>query len=293
MADTIPSLQREVQRKLGRCMLRLQQYERSMKALVANMAVEGPPEELQAIRDKQLLCAKTKPLGTLIGLFTGSYLKVAAPQGQPAPEDADDKLPSEAWIRMNFSMSMPAERHAQTKQALAELVYMRNDLVHHFLERFDLWDESGCRAAEAHLDACFEQVDSHFQDLGAWHASLAQALAMMMSARQSPQFEDAFVHGIDPDGTVHWPISTVVECLRNAEQVCAIDGWTLLDSAIAFIRLDHLDQAPAKYGCKNWRQVLKKSEQFEIRTDVNPLNARGQMWYRSREEASVNHKQAS
>ncbi len=257
-----------------------------MKGWVANMAVEGPPEKLQAIRDKQLLCANTKTLGTLIGMFTGSYLNVAAPQGQPASEDADDKLPTEAWIRINFSLSMPPEHHAQTKQALAELVNMRNDLAHHFLERFDLWEESGCRAADAHLEACFEQIDGHLQDLTAWSESLKQACALMQSNMQSQQFEDAFVHGIDPDGTVHWPISTVVECLRNAEQVCATDGWTLLDSAIAFIRIDHPDQAPAKYGCKNWRQVLKKSEQFEVRKDVNSLDARGQMWYRSRESAS-------
>lgn len=289
MIDTLPALQREVQRKLGRCIIRLQQYERSMKAVVANMIVEGPPEQLPAILEQQVASARTKTLGSLVGMFTGSYLSVAASQGESAPEnaEADTKLPNQAWFRMNFSMAMSPERHAQIKLALAELVDMRNDLVHHFQERYDLGQESGCRAAEAHLDACFEQIDGHFHDLTDWVASLEQAQTMSLSFMQSQQFEDAFVHGIDPDRTVHWHISTIVECLRNAEQACEVDGWTLLDNAITFIRGTHADHTPSRYSCKNWRQVLKKSEQFEIRTDTNPLNGRGQTWYRSQKEAAM------
>lgn len=293
--DALPTLQREVQRKLGGCLIRLQQYELSMKALVANMTVEGPPEQLHAIREQQVACARTKTLGTLVGMFTGSCLSVAASPEQPAPEDveAEAKSPSQAWVRVNFGMAMSPERHAQTKQALVELVDMRNDLVHHFLEHYDLSQESGCRAADAHLDACIKQIDGHFQDLTAWTAIQEQARAMMLSFMQSQQFEDVFVHGIGPDGAVHWPISTIVEYLRNAEQACAVDGWTLLDNAIVFIRGTHADHTPTRYSCKSWRQVLGKSGQFEIRTDTNPLNGRGQTWYRSQKEAAMTPEQTT
>ena len=295
MADTLPILQREVQRKLGHCMICLQQYELSMKAVVANMAVEGPPEQLHAIQEQQVACARTKTLGTLVGMFTGSYLSVGASPEQPAPEDteADTNSPNQAWLRMSFGMTMSPERHAQIKLALAELVDMRNGLVHHFLERFDLSQESGCRGADAHLDACFGQIGSHLQDITAWAASQEQARAMTVSFIQSQQFEDAFAHGIGPDGAVHWPISTIVECLRDAEQACAVDGWTLLDSAITFIRGTHADHTPAKYGCKNWRQVLNKSGQFEIRTDTDQLNGKGQTWYRSQKETAMYSEQTA
>lgn len=293
--DALPTLQREVQRKLGRCMIRLQQYERSMKAVVANMTVEGPPEQLHAIHEQQVACARTKTLGTLVGMFTGSYLSVAASPGQSEPKDteADANSPNQAWLRISFGMAMPPERHAQTKLAMAELVGMRNDLVHHFLERFDLSQESGCRAADAHLDACLKQIDGHFQDMMAWVSSLEQARAMMASFVQSQQFEDVLLHGIGPDGVVHWPLSTIVECLRNAEPACAVDGWTLLDRAITFIRGTHADHTPSRYSCKNWRQVLKKSGQFEIHTDTNPLNGRGQTWYRSQKEAAMTPEQTA
>lgn len=168
--DALPALQREVQRKLGRCMIRLQQYERLMKTVVANMVVEGPHEQLHAIHEQHVAYASTKTLGTLVGMFTGSYLSVAASPGQPAPEDteANANSPNQAWLRMSFGMAMPPERHAQTKLALAELVDMRNDLVHHFLDRFNFGQESGCRAADTHLDACFERIECHLQDITAW-----------------------------------------------------------------------------------------------------------------------------
>lgn len=296
MEDAVPALQREVQRKLGRCMIRLQQYERLMKALVANMALEGPPEQLQAMRDQQVACAGTKTLGTLVGMLTGSYLTVSPSQGQPAPEDAeaDAKSPNRAWFRMRFSMAMPPERHAQTKLALAELVGMRNDLVHCLLERFDIGQESGCRAADAHLDACFEQIDGHFQDLTGWAKSMENARALSASFMQSQQFEDAFVHGIGPDGTVHWPISTIVECLRNAEQACVVDGWTLLNTAIAHIQRSHPDQTPKRYGCSSWRHVIHAAQQFEILKKTNNENNGVAVWYRSRpEETAMNPEHAA
>ena len=55
--DPVPDLQRTVQRKLGRCMLQLQQYERLLKAMVAHSELSGPPERLQAIRDEKVACA--------------------------------------------------------------------------------------------------------------------------------------------------------------------------------------------------------------------------------------------
>jgi hypothetical protein len=67
-------LQQNVQRHLGRCMLRLQQYERLLKSMVATMAVEGPLEQLQAKRAEQVASMSDRSLGTLVRKFTGSHL---------------------------------------------------------------------------------------------------------------------------------------------------------------------------------------------------------------------------
>ena len=95
-------------------------------------------------------------------------------------------------------------------------------------------------------------------------------------------FEDLVYNGIDPDGTVNWPASGAVRALREVEAACAEGGWTLLDSAIVWLRADHSDQTPAKYQCKTWEQVLKRSKQFEIRATVDLASTRGKTWFRSR-----------
>jgi hypothetical protein len=41
-SDEVPVLQREVQRMLGRCLWKFQQYERLLKAIVAQHEVVGP-----------------------------------------------------------------------------------------------------------------------------------------------------------------------------------------------------------------------------------------------------------
>lgn len=295
MVDSLATLQREVQRKLGRCMMRLQQYELMMKAVVAHMALEGPPAQLQAIHNQQVACASTRTLGTLVGKLTGSYLAPAVPAGLESSTDADtdQEPPGQAWFKVSHQIALPPERYEQIKRELAELVAMRNELVHHFLERFDLGQEAGCRAGEAYLDACFEKIDAHYLTLKGWAEAMNESRAWMASFIQTPQYRDFIMYGIGPDGTVHWAGSAIVACLRNAEQACAVKGWTLLDRAIAHIRTTHPEYTPTRYGCKSWRQVLKKSEQFELRTDTNPLNGAGQAWYRSREEAAMNHERAS
>ena len=56
--------QRDVQRLLGRCLLRLQQYERLMKAVVAHHEISGPADALEKIRVARIDDTSTKTLGT-------------------------------------------------------------------------------------------------------------------------------------------------------------------------------------------------------------------------------------
>lgn len=273
-----------MQQKLGRCMLRLQQYECQLKAIVAGMAVQGPLEQLQAVQDQKLTGIRNKTLGTLVGIFTDDHLTAASSDVEIGPKNgasSGSQSVEVAWARMRCIMSMSPEHYKQTKDGLAELVALRNDLVHHLIERFDISDESDCRAAVAHLNTCYEQIDGHLGRLQDWATSIAKTQALAFSFLQSKSFEDTLVHGINPDGSVCWPRSTIVECLRAAEAVCKIDGWTSLDCAIAFILKGNRDQIPSRYGCKTWRQVLKKSGQFEVRSTPVSDGAAGQAWYRS------------
>jgi hypothetical protein len=283
MNNSVEVAQHEVQRKLGRCMLRLQQYERLLKAMVAAMSLEGNPADLPAVRSRQKAAASKKSLGTLVGLFTGDYLTdnqltTASSTVDVAPADKAADAP---WFKMRLNIAMSPEHREQATEALAELVAMRNDLVHHLIEQFDISEESGCLAATRHLQDCYQKIDNHLGQLKEWSEGQEKAQALASSYLQSKSFEDMFVHGINPDGSVCWQRSTIVECLREAETACQVDGWTSLDAAIVYISRTAPDQVPSRYGCKTWRQVLKKSEQLESRSDPGSDGKRGEAWYRS------------
>jgi hypothetical protein len=56
MTPTLTDMQREIQRKFGRNMLLLQQYERLMKSLVAEQSVSGTVDELP-----KAICYRSRP----------------------------------------------------------------------------------------------------------------------------------------------------------------------------------------------------------------------------------------
>lgn len=290
MENTVEALQQEVQVKLGRCILRLQQYERLLKAMVTGMTVKGTPEQLQSKQAEQAVRTRNMTLGALVGRFTACHLPMTSLDGEVGPDEetGSQGQPSEApWVSMHFTIPMSFERHAQTSKELADLVTLRNDLVHHLIERFDISDVNDCRAASTHLDSCYEKIDSNCRLLMTWAQGFDKFRTRFLKLIRSKAFEDAFVHGINPDGSVDWPRSTIAECLREAEMACQVDGWAPLDAAIGFISKTNRDQIPTRYGCRTWRQLLKRSGQFELRSVVGLHDARGQTWYRSCVNSSV------
>ena len=72
--DTLQTLQREVQRLLGRCVLRLQQYEKLMKAIVAHHEISASGSPLESNQEQRIADAASKTLGTLVGTLLGSYV---------------------------------------------------------------------------------------------------------------------------------------------------------------------------------------------------------------------------
>lgn len=288
--DSSLGLQRDVQRKLGRCLLRLQQYEILLKALVAYAEIAGLPARLQAVQDAQVACAQKKTLGALVGMLTERHLtSVEVDDSTEAPQGDGG-----AWFRFRFHVGLDAGQQQDTKAALKELVDLRNELVHHFLQRFNIWERQGCIDADAYLDASFETIDGHYLTLRGWAQGMEEARALMASFMSMATFEDLLVNGIAPDGSVEWLASGAVRCLREAEARFATKGWTQLNTATTWIRAQHPDQHPQRYGCGSWRQVIHESRQFEIRRAVNKEQGCGEVWYRSRqEEASMQGKRSS
>ena len=212
----------------------------------------------------------------------------------PFPDSDDEPLGDGGiWFRFRFQVGLDANQHQATTAALKELVDLRNELVHHFLQRFNIWEPQGCMAADAYLDAIYETIDGHYLTLRGWAQGMDEARAAMASFMSTAAFEDLLVNGIAPDGTVDWPASGAVRCLREAETKLGTEGWTLLNTATAWIRAQHPDQHPQRYCCGSWRHVIHESRQFEIRRTVNTEQGCGEVWYRSRQEGASMHGKKS
>ena len=158
---------------------------------------------------------------------------------------------------------------------------MRNELVHHLIERFDLWTSDGCAAAIGHLGGCYERIDRQHRDLADWAKHISEARAMMASFAQTDVFYDMVVSGIAPDGSFEMPATGTVSVLRQAASRLSEQGWARLDQAVAWIESEEPGQIPGKYGCRTRPQVLAESRLFDLEYRVGE-DRRKVAWFRER-----------
>jgi hypothetical protein len=188
--DDLPDLQSVVQRKLGRCMLQLQQYEKLLKAMNAHNELSGPVDQLNAIREQKIASTRKATMGTLVKMLTESYL---APLGS---DEENSRIPIDSdthgWVSYRCKLEMSDEQFETTKTGLRELVDLRNNLAHHFSDQFNLWSAAGCVAADASLEQSYQIIHRHYWALLGWAKSMDHSRTMMASFIQSPDADYLF-----------------------------------------------------------------------------------------------------
>ncbi len=269
--------QHEVQRLLGRCLLRLQQYERLLKNMIVVQRLSGTPETLQNALDARKVEASDKTLGTLISRLMGDYV---VKEGSEALEDTQDHPGDSTHFSYRMQINLPAESYEALKADLRELVTLRNTLVHHFIEQHDPWTVDGCLRARDVLARSYVEIDRHFEQLATFARHMDKARKSFAELIQSQQFHDMVVNEIAPGGEIHWPVAGIVGALKQAFQEVATDGWANLDAAARWVSEHHPQETPQKYGCSRWRHVIHESGQFELRrfTHTGQFGA----WFRLR-----------
>lgn len=282
-------MQREVQRKLGRCLIRIQQYELLLKEMVAKREVSailgqghghGPVPLAEFAPD-----LGTKTMGQLVGELTGKYFQPTLQESGQTHTDtpADEEEHPVGWARVSMSVSMAPDTHAQLTVELQELVDLRNDLVHHFVEGQNLVTEEGCIAADMYLQDCYSEIDRHLASLQGWAASMNEAKRSMAAFITSPEYKEFLLAELSPSVSEREAaLPRLVELLRRAEGEHASDGWTALSEAIAFIRKVEPDATPRKHTFGSWRQVLHDSSTFEVRRTALKTDGRMETWFRTR-----------
>lgn len=261
--DELRTLQQDVQRLLGRCMLRLQQYERLIKAMVADHKLSGPLDALEQTRSAQIEGTALKTLGTLVGELLGSYF--VAGEIDPTEETETNSPENVNWFAMQMKLGLPAEEFVRVESELRELVRLRNNLVHHFIDQHDISSLDGCRGAQEALITAYTLIDQYLGQLRQWAETMVKTRQALYEALQSEGIIDFFVNGISLDGKVNWNATGIVSALREAFEALAVDGWASVAEAGKWIAERYPEQLPVKYGCGSWRQVVHETPILEIR----------------------------
>lgn len=277
-----PEIQLDVQRLLGRCMVRIQQYEIALKSLLVHHEIAGPVETLEGQIEKRTEELSGETLGTLKKKLFKSFV---VPEGFERELLPEDKTPTDRIsVAHSFRMTLYPEQWAQTKSSIDEFVALRNELVHHFLSRFNIWEKQGCLDAMAYLEDSYLRIDARFQELRAWMMAMHEAGEAVASFVKSQAHHDWLVNGINPDGSFEWQQTGIVRALRTEVQALAGDNWAPLEAVKAQVLARHPDQTPQKYRCTTWQQVLTESTEFDLEyrreSDASPKRA----WVRLRPE---------
>ncbi len=280
-SENLSEAQREVQRKLGRNLLRIQQLEVMVKSMVAHSVIESESGDVHGFLDRRKQDVAKKTLGQVVGDLTTDILSLPANEDEQQQEHPGD--PTKILFRASFRTEMSPENHQSTQLRLAELVELRNKLVHHFVEIHDIWTVAGCATADAYLDDSLRLINERFEELRKIARHQDEARKLMANLMQSVEFEDFLLHGILPGGTgAIWSSCTIVNLLRDAEATLAVDEWTPLARAIEYITGREPSHTPKRYGCSSWRQVLHESAIFIIRREQSEPGGAKETWYRSR-----------
>lgn len=198
--NELRDIQHLVQQKLGLVMLRMQQFEHLLKAaivdsdLIHTTAVQGDQHQQKRIEE-----FKTKSLGLLVEEATKTVLQT--PASSKAPKELRDE--NQAIFRVRSGFDLPPEKLEQFTTELKNIVSMRNLLVHHLIEKFDLSNIAGCQAAVRYIEESYAVV-------GQMHAKLAEMLEGSLKARQlfsallqTPEMIEFLTTGRVPTGDIH------------------------------------------------------------------------------------------
>ena len=187
-------MHKQVQRHLGRCLMRIQQYERTVKAIAAHSDLAGPANQLADIQAKRIEKASTASLGTLVKgegtIFT--TLRALLTAGGPEPDALDQsKLPADqAAFAIRFRIQMTEEQRAETIRELDACVALRNRLVHHFMDDFDIFSDAGCAQALQHLHDSYTEIDKQFNALRSHLMQMGETRQRLAVLMQTPEYLD-------------------------------------------------------------------------------------------------------
>ena len=237
--DDLEQVRNEVLRRIGRNVLRFQEIENKIKFIL--IFSSSRPDQIQVQLDK----VKRQTLGTLIDKF---LTDVHSTTNNPEVDDNPDQF--------NFKIRLAEPFLHQRRDFLERLVDERNDLIHHFLPRFDPESVSSCKENLTYLDTQHESLQSELVVLNHCVNHINDMLQSVTGEEGVRLNLAAKVLGI------LWDV---------ASRFSARDGWTSLTTAEQLVKQtsgNDLKAFKKAYRVKTLREYMETCGLFDIRQDL-------------------------
>ncbi|MCL1076922.1 hypothetical protein D5R81_02125 [Parashewanella spongiae] len=184
-APELKSAVDEVLRKIGRNMLLFQQLEGLLKYIIANGQFSGYSSELKRIIEKRTSTVNKQTMGQLVGQY------IEQTTSQTSNEQSDEEELKEAHFAFNFHIETDEAYAAERKESLAKLVSERNELIHHFLPKFDSTSMSSCEEVDELLEKQSKTIRREIENVKAIAKALMdgrKALAETLTSKSVAMF---------------------------------------------------------------------------------------------------------
>lgn len=244
----------EVLRRVGRNLVIFQQIEHSLKLLVANHKNAGPIDKYAKNLQVRAACINKQMLGHLVERYATEVLRDA---GEVVPEE---ERPAD-WFAFSFQISGETDFIEALRSDLQVMTDERNELVHHFLPRWQPGNDEVLTEALAYLDAQRERVQPMHEHLRSTIQRLHESARVFAEFVANPEYEKQM--------ELFWlqasPLVTLL--CEVAAQYHRQDGWTYLAQAgdLATRELpDEVKHLRERYGFKTLKQLLIGAEFFDV-----------------------------
>ncbi|MDP2100627.1 hypothetical protein [Methylicorpusculum sp.] len=264
----LDDLIREVQRKLGRNVLLFQQIEQILKWMLTHQDVKvwRNKEGFKTNLDERKKSLSKATMGQIAKDFIGNSFSLS----EDSCSDEKDCEVNTNYIRLTLGPIICDEDfYNKRKTELEALITERNDLIHHFLPRWDFDELESVREAETYLDEQRDRVFPEYEFLKSLIENSQEDRKQLIDYLSSDEGrKDVILSTLRGSHHLFGLINYANTKQRN-------DGWAVLDAAQSFIRQNYdencliyeLTWIKKNYQCKTLKEIANKSEFFEIREE--------------------------
>jgi hypothetical protein len=220
--ETSSEARDEILRKVGRNVLLFQQAELRLKWLAARKRITRMSHEIEAVSAKMKEQVARETLGTVMR----RAIDTAAP-GEQEQARIEAAVMERGCTHLEFGFEITFsdnETDAAWREGLEALVEDRNELVHHFLDRFDIWTIEGCQQADRYLAEQHARHAPLVEDLRRHCEEISADMRMLAAALHQDDVLAEILHG-------HLRLKLDEVLRRVAVNKARADGWTYLSLA--------------------------------------------------------------